>query len=202
MSERHPRQLRIDDQAAARRTRAAENGVDRRRAGVARLHRRRRRARRPVGFFQVFGGGAGSARIVPVLGKPYSIVDPGVVDQAVPVRLARPSDDGRDAEAGHRSRREAGRRSSASACAPARTSSNPLRYKTAKTELEAKFCLPFLMASIALRRKAGIREFTDEFVASAPVQADDAAASTTRLRSGDRGARASTRCEASDRTSS
>ena len=48
---------------------------------------------------------------------------------------------------------------------------NPLRYKTAKTELEAKFCLPFMMASIALRRKAGIREFRDEFVASGPVQA-------------------------------
>jgi 2-methylcitrate dehydratase PrpD len=48
---------------------------------------------------------------------------------------------------------------------------NPLRYKTAKTELEAKFCLPFMMSAIALRRRAGIREFTDEFVASAPAQA-------------------------------
>jgi 2-methylcitrate dehydratase PrpD len=48
---------------------------------------------------------------------------------------------------------------------------NPLRYKTAKTELEAKFCLPFMMSAIALQRRAGIREFTDEFVASAPVQA-------------------------------
>ena len=48
---------------------------------------------------------------------------------------------------------------------------NPLRYKTAKTELEAKFCLPFMMTSILLRRRAGIREFTDEFVSSAPVQA-------------------------------
>jgi 2-methylcitrate dehydratase PrpD len=46
----------------------------------------------------------------------------------------------------------------------------PLRYKTAKTELEAKFCLPFLMTSLVLRRRAGIREFTDEFVSSAPVQ--------------------------------
>ena len=26
----------------------------------------------------------------------------------------------------------------------------PLRYKTAKTELEAKFCIPFLMTSILL----------------------------------------------------
>jgi 2-methylcitrate dehydratase PrpD len=48
---------------------------------------------------------------------------------------------------------------------------DPLRYKTAKTELEAKFCLPFMMSSILLRRRAGIREFTDEFVSSAPVQA-------------------------------
>jgi 2-methylcitrate dehydratase PrpD len=47
---------------------------------------------------------------------------------------------------------------------------NPLRYKTAKTELEAKFCLPFLLGSIAIRRKAGVREFTDEFVSSEPVQ--------------------------------
>jgi 2-methylcitrate dehydratase PrpD len=46
----------------------------------------------------------------------------------------------------------------------------PLRYKIATNELEAKFCLPFLMASLIIRRKAGVREFTDEFVASAPVQ--------------------------------
>jgi 2-methylcitrate dehydratase PrpD len=48
---------------------------------------------------------------------------------------------------------------------------DPLRYKTARTELEAKFCLPFMMSSILLQRRAGIREFTDEFVSSAPVQA-------------------------------
>ena len=47
---------------------------------------------------------------------------------------------------------------------------DPLRYKIATNELEAKFCLPFLMTSLILRRKAGVREFTDEFVASAPVQ--------------------------------
>ena len=47
---------------------------------------------------------------------------------------------------------------------------DPLRYKIATNELEAKFCLPFLMSSLIIRRKAGVREFTDEFVASAPVQ--------------------------------
>src|SRR5205807_7755137 len=30
------------------------------------------------GFFQVMGGGADVSRIVPALGKPFSIVDPGV----------------------------------------------------------------------------------------------------------------------------
>jgi 2-methylcitrate dehydratase PrpD len=48
---------------------------------------------------------------------------------------------------------------------------NPLRYPFATTELEAKFCLPFMMSSLLLRRKAGIHEFTDEFVGSPAVQA-------------------------------
>jgi 2-methylcitrate dehydratase PrpD len=47
---------------------------------------------------------------------------------------------------------------------------NPLRYATADSELEAKFCPAFMMASLVLRRKAGIHEFTDEFVRSAPVR--------------------------------
>jgi 2-methylcitrate dehydratase PrpD len=47
---------------------------------------------------------------------------------------------------------------------------NPLRYRIATSELEAKFCPAFMLASIALRRKAGIHEFTDEFVRSQPVQ--------------------------------
>jgi 2-methylcitrate dehydratase PrpD len=47
---------------------------------------------------------------------------------------------------------------------------NPLRYQIAHTELEAKFCPAFMMSSLVLRRKAGIHEFTDEFVQSEPVQ--------------------------------
>jgi 2-methylcitrate dehydratase PrpD len=47
---------------------------------------------------------------------------------------------------------------------------NPLRYPIARNELEAKFCPAFMVSAIALRRKAGIHEFTDEFVRSAPVQ--------------------------------
>jgi 2-methylcitrate dehydratase PrpD len=47
---------------------------------------------------------------------------------------------------------------------------NPLRYPIANNELEAKFCPAFMVSAIALRRKAGIHEFNDEFVQSAPVQ--------------------------------
>ena len=48
---------------------------------------------------------------------------------------------------------------------------NPLRYAIASNELEAKFCPAFMVSAIALRRKAGIREFNDAFVRSEPVQA-------------------------------
>jgi 2-methylcitrate dehydratase PrpD len=48
---------------------------------------------------------------------------------------------------------------------------NPLRYPIANNELEAKFCPAFMVSAIALRRKAGVREFNDEFVRSPEVQA-------------------------------
>ena len=122
------------------------------------------------GFFQVFGGGADVPRIAGVLGSPYSIVDPGVSFKPYPCgSLGHPTMDAMlklvidhdvQPERIARVRVRAGS-----------NILNPLRYKTAKTELEAKFCLPFMMTSIALRRRAGIHEFTDEFVSSAPVQA-------------------------------
>ncbi|MFI5312073.1 MAG: MmgE/PrpD family protein [Gemmatimonadales bacterium] len=121
------------------------------------------------GFFQVFGGGADLDRLIPVLGKPYTIVSPGVAIKPYPCgSLSHPSIDAmlklvvdHDLKPGQ------------IRAVRLRAGSNildPLRYKVAKTELEAKFSLPFLMSTIAIRRKAGIREFTDEFVASEPVQ--------------------------------
>lgn len=122
------------------------------------------------GFFQVLGGGADVERIVPALGSPFSIVSPGVSFKPYPCgSLGHPTMDAmlklitdRDVKPDQieRVRLRAGS-----------NILNPLRYKTAKTELEAKFCLPFMLSSIALRRRAGIREFTDEFVSSEPVQA-------------------------------
>ncbi len=121
------------------------------------------------GFFQVEGGGADASRIVGVLGKPYTIVDPGVSVKPYPCGvLSHPSMD-----ALLKVVTEHDITPDQIARIRLRAGSNildPLRYKTAKTELEAKFCLPFLLSSIVLRRKAGIREFTDEFVQSEPVQ--------------------------------
>jgi 2-methylcitrate dehydratase PrpD len=121
------------------------------------------------GFFQVAGGGADLARIVPALGRPFSIVAPGVSFKPYPCgSLGHPTMDAMlKLVTDHDVKPEQIARVRVRAGS---NILNPLRYKTAKTELEAKFCLPFMMASLALRRKAGIREFTDEFVSSSPVQ--------------------------------
>jgi 2-methylcitrate dehydratase PrpD len=122
------------------------------------------------GFFRVLGGGADTARIVPALGNPFSIVSPGVSVKPYPCgSLGHPTMDAMlKLVTGHDVKPDQIQR------ARVRAGSNilePLRYKTAKSELEAKFCLPFMVTAIALRRRAGIREFTDEFVSSPEVQA-------------------------------
>lgn len=121
------------------------------------------------GFFQVLGGGAELDRLVPVLGKPHTIVNPGVSIKPYPSGvLSHPSMD-----AMLKLVTEHDVKPEQIKAMRLRAGSNilePLRYKTATTELEAKFCIPFLLSSIAIRRKAGIREFTDEFVSSEPVQ--------------------------------
>src|SRR5262245_10003914 len=121
------------------------------------------------GFFQVFGGGGDFDRLIPVLGKPYAIVSPGSSFKPYPCgSLSHPTMDAMlKAVVDHDLKPEQIK------AVRVRAGSNilePLRYKIATHELEAKFCLPFLMATLILRRKAGVREFTDEFVKSAPVQ--------------------------------
>jgi 2-methylcitrate dehydratase PrpD len=121
------------------------------------------------GFFQVFGGGVDLDRLIPVLGKPYAIVNPGSSFKPYPCgSLSHPTMDAMLAVV-----TEHDVKPEQVKAVRVRAGSNvldPLRYKIATNELEAKFCLPFLMASLIIRRRAGVREFTDEFVASAPVQ--------------------------------
>ena len=121
------------------------------------------------GYFQVFGGGADLDRLIPVMGKPHAIVSPGVSIKPYPCgSLSHPTLDAMlKAVTDHDLKPDQIK------AVRVRAGNNilePLRYKIAKNELEAKFSLPFLMSSIILRRKAGVREFTDEFVAEAPVQ--------------------------------
>jgi 2-methylcitrate dehydratase PrpD len=126
----------------------------------------------PWGYFEVFsfGGGVDAARILGKFGKPHSIVSPGVSIKPYPCGvLGHPTMDAmRKLVTTHDVKPEQIR---AIRLRAGSNILNPLRYPIANTELEAKFCPAFMLASIALRRKAGIHEFADEFVQSAPVQA-------------------------------
>jgi len=126
----------------------------------------------PWGFFQTFshGGGFDADRIVGKLGNPHVIVSPGVSIKPYPCGvLGHPTmdamrklviDNDVDPDQIQAIRVRAGS-----------NILNPLRYPIADNELEAKFCPAFMVSAIALRRKAGIHEFNDEFVQSESVQA-------------------------------
>jgi 2-methylcitrate dehydratase PrpD len=126
----------------------------------------------PWGFFQTFSHGEGydPKRIIGVLGNPHTIVWPGVSIKPYPCGVL-----------GHPTMDAMRRLVFKHDVKPAEIKAirvragsnilNPLRYPIANNELEAKFCPAFMVSAIALRRKGGIREFNDEFVQSAPVQA-------------------------------
>jgi 2-methylcitrate dehydratase PrpD len=126
----------------------------------------------PWGFFQTFSHGEGfdAERIVGKLANPHTIVWPGVSIKPYPCGVL-----------GHPTMDAMRRLVIANDVRPEEITAirvragsnilNPLRYPIATNELEAKFCPAFMVSAIALRRKAGIREFNDEFVQSAPVQA-------------------------------
>jgi 2-methylcitrate dehydratase PrpD len=126
----------------------------------------------PWGFFQAFSHGEGfdADRIVGRLGDPHTIVWPGVSIKPYPCGvLGHPTMD-----AMRRLVIDNDVQPESIAAIRVRAGSNilnPLRYPIAHNELEAKFCPAFMVSAIALRRKAGIREFNDEFVLSDEVQA-------------------------------
>ncbi|HEU4617096.1 MAG TPA: MmgE/PrpD family protein, partial [Gammaproteobacteria bacterium] len=126
----------------------------------------------PWGFFGAFshGGGFDEERIVGKLGRPHSIVSPGVSIKPYPCGvLGHPTMDAmRRLVVKHDVAPE---QITAIRIRAGSNILNPLRYAIARNELEAKFCPAFMVSAIALRRKAGIREFNDEFVARGPVQA-------------------------------
>jgi 2-methylcitrate dehydratase PrpD len=126
----------------------------------------------PWGFLQVFSHGEGfdADRIVDKLGSPHTIESPGVSIKPYPCGvLGHPTMDAMrrlviDNDVQPEQIRAIRVRAGSNIL-------NPLRYPIAHNELEAKFCPAFMVSAIALRRKAGVHEFNDEFVRSAPVQA-------------------------------
>ena len=126
----------------------------------------------PWGFFQVFSHGEGFDidRISGKLGNPHTILWPGVSIKPYPCGvLGHPTMDAmRRLVIAHDVKPDQITRIRVRAGS---NILNPLRYPIAHNELEAKFCPAFMVSAIALRRKAGIHEFNDAFVQSAPVQA-------------------------------
>jgi 2-methylcitrate dehydratase PrpD len=124
----------------------------------------------PWGFFAVQGGGVSAEKIIQGFGNTWTIVEPGVSIKPYPcgvlthptidlmLKLVRDNDIKPDDI-------EAVRVYAGSNIL------NPIRYPVAANHLQAKFSLPAALSMIALARKAGKKEFSDEFVASAPMQA-------------------------------
>ena len=124
----------------------------------------------PWGFFKVAGGGFDLDKIQRKLGNPFSIVDPGVSIKPYPCgSLTHPSIDAMLALVTENDLKPEDIEKVVLYAGS--NILNPIRYETATNELEAKFCMPFLMTAIILSRKAGVREFTDEFVNSPDVKA-------------------------------
>ena len=123
----------------------------------------------PWGFYAVHGGGISAEKVSRGFGKVWTIVEPGVSIKPYPcgvlthptidlmLKLVKENDINPD--------------DIESVKVYAGTNIlNPIRYPIAANHLQAKFSLPAALAMIALTRKAGKREFSDDFVASASMQ--------------------------------
>lgn len=121
------------------------------------------------GYFQVTGGGVDAGRVLGRLGNPYTLESPGVSVKPYPCgSLSHPSMDTMlDLVLEHDIRPEDVDEVRLGA---GYNILNPLRYTEPRNELEAKFSLQFCLGILLLRRRAGIREFTDEVVQSPEVR--------------------------------
>jgi 2-methylcitrate dehydratase PrpD len=149
--------------------RAAENGVVAARLAQLGLTSDPHVLENPWGFFKILGDGFDLDKISGRLGNPYTIIDPGVSIKPYPSGvLSHPSMNAMlDLVKEHNLRPEDVTEIHLYAGS---NILNPLRYALPQTGLEGKFSLPFCLTSILIRHRAGIREFSDEFVRSPEVQ--------------------------------
>ena len=115
------------------------------------------------GFMEILGGGADPELMVGRMGDPYALVYPGATFKMYPCGcLGQPSMDAMleivlEEDLGPGDVREVRLRAGPNIL-------EPLRYSEPVTGLQAKFSLNFALASILLRRRAGLREYATEFV--------------------------------------
>jgi 2-methylcitrate dehydratase PrpD len=124
----------------------------------------------PWGFYAVQGGGVSADKVSQGFGKVWTIVEPGVSIKPYPCGvLTHPTI---DLMLKLVSENDVKPEDIDAVKVYAGTNIlKPIRYPVAANHLQAKFSLPAALAMIALARQAGKREFSDEFVSSAPMQA-------------------------------
>jgi 2-methylcitrate dehydratase PrpD len=124
----------------------------------------------PWGFYAVQGGGVSAEKVTEGFGKTWSIVEPGVSIKPYPCGvLTHPTIDMMlKLMTEHDVKPE---EIDAVKVYAGTNILKPIRYPIAANHLQAKFSLPAALAMIALVRKAGKREFSDEFVGAQPMQA-------------------------------
>lgn len=149
--------------------RAAENGVTSALLSQAGFTFNDEALDGPWGYLSVAGRGGDPEYVTGRFGAPFSIAEPGVSIKPYPCGvLTHPTMDALKFLL-EENNLQASDIESVTLHA-ASNILNPIRFKTAKTELEGKFCMAFLLAAIILRRQAGKQEFTDEFVNSPESQ--------------------------------
>jgi 2-methylcitrate dehydratase PrpD len=124
----------------------------------------------PWGFYAVHGGGVSAEKTLQGFGKTWTIVKPGVSIKPYPCGvLTHPTIDLMLKLVGENDIKP--NDIDVVKVFAGSNILNPIRYPIAANHLQAKFSLPGALAMIALSRKAGKKEFSDEFVGSAPMQA-------------------------------
>lgn len=123
----------------------------------------------PWGFFAVHGGGISPEKIEQGFGKTWSIVDPGVSIKPYPCGvLTHPSMDLMLKLVTENDIKP--EQIETVTLYAASNILNPIRYPSADNHLQAKFSLPAELAMIAINRKAGKTEFSDDFIRSEAMQ--------------------------------
>ncbi|TDK51353.1 MmgE/PrpD family protein [Antarcticimicrobium luteum] len=122
------------------------------------------------GYLSVAGRGGEPELVLGRFGDPFSLSEPGVSIKPYPCGvLTHPSMDAMKALM-----QENGLSPEDIDSVTLYASNNilhPIRFRTAQTELEGKFCMAFLLSAIILAGRAGKAEFTDAFVQSPQCQA-------------------------------